>query len=396
MGGIIMSQRVNLDLKKELFLYGAKEWNQCFQCGNCTATCHTTENGFFFPRKTVRQVLMGLKTSLQTNIDPWLCTYCGDCSRTCPRDANPAEMMMSIRRYLISVYDWTGISRRLYKSKALEIAAVLILALVVMFFYLLFTTFPSGASDQWIGPDGGALINKMAPWKKIHIGDWIIAGGLLFLIVTNVFYMWYKIIYEDKSLKVRFIDYLKPVTLFLKLFNPQEKYAKCDEKKLFLYWALHLFLALSYALMFGMIVFFLGWFQTDHVYPVFHPQRLLGYISTLGLFVGIVYFYSNRTIKNMENSKYSHFTDWTFLILLFLTTLSGILLHFFRIYGFPQLTYITYLIHLMVLVPMLTIEVPFSKWSHMIYRPFALYFAHLKKMALSKQTLSANYSTQQN
>jgi len=87
----------------------------------------------------------------------------------------------------------------------------------------------------------------------------------------------------------------------------------------------------------------------------------------------------------MENNKYSHFTDWTFLILLFLTTLSGILLHFFRIYGMPQFTYITYLIHLMVLVPMLIIEVPFSKWSHMIYRPFALYFAHLKKMAIKKQ-----------
>ena len=139
--------------------------------------------------------------------------------------------------------------------------------------------------------------------------------------------------------------------------------------------------------MFTIIVFFLSWFQTDNVYPIYHPQRFLGYISTIGLFVGIIYFYTNRTIKNMENSKYSHFTDWTFLILLFLTTLTGILLHFFRIYGLPQLTYITYLIHLMVLVPMLTIEVPFSKWSHMIYRPFSLYFAHLKKLAIKNQKL---------
>ena len=389
-----MSQRVNLNLKNELLLYGAKDWNQCFQCGNCTATCHTTENGFFFPRKTVRQVLMGLTKSLQTNIDPWLCTYCGDCSKTCPRDANPAELMMSIRRYLISVYDWTGISRLLYKSKALEIAAILVLAVIVMILYLLYTTFPSGDTAQWIGPDGGALINKMAPWKTIHLGDLLMAGGLVFLIVTNVFYMWYKIIYEDKSLKVGFADYLRPFSLLSKIFHPEKKYAKCDEKKLFTYWALHLFLALSYALMFVIIVFFLEWFQTDKVLPIYHPQRLLGYISTIGLFVGIIYFYTNRTIKNMENSKYSHFTDWTFLILLFLTTLTGILLHFFRIYGMPQLTYITYLIHLMVLVPMLMVEVPFSKWSHMIYRPFSLYFAHLKKMALVKHKLILEHSTQ--
>jgi len=380
-----MSQRVNLDLKEELFLYGAKEWNQCFQCGNCTATCHATANGFFFPRKTVRQVLMGLKGSLQTNIDPWLCTYCGDCSKTCPREANPAEMMMSIRRYLISLYDWTGISKLFYKSKALELIAIFILALIVMVLYLLFTTFPSGDSAQWIGSDGGALINKMAPWKRIHLGDWIMAAGLLFLIITNIFNMWYQIIFKDKSIKAGFGDYLAPFLLLLKFLNPQKKYAKCDEKKLTVYWMLHLFLALSYAMLFTIIVFFLEWFQTDNVYSIWHPQRLLGYISTIGLLVGIIYFYTNRTIKNMENNKYSHFTDWTFLVLLFLTTLSGILLHFFRIYGMPQLTYITYLIHLMVLVPMLTIEVPFSKWSHMIYRPFALYFAHLKKLVITKQ-----------
>lgn len=390
-----MSQRVNLNLKNELFLYGAKEWNQCFQCGNCTATCHTTENGFFFPRKTVRQVLMGLKKSLQTNIDPWLCTYCGDCSKTCPRDANPAEMMMSIRRYLISVYDWTGISKLLYKSKKLEVAAIFVLAIIVMILYLSFTTFPSGDAARWIGQDGGALINKMASWRKIHLGDLIMAAGLVSLIITNVFYMWYKIIYEDKSLKIGFIDYLRPITLLPKIFRPDKKYAKCDEKKLFLYWSLHLFLALSYALMFTIIVFFLSWFQTDKVYSILHPQRILGYIATIGLLVGIVYFYTNRTIKNMENSRYSHFTDWTFLILLFLTTLTGILVHFFRIYGLPQLTYITYLLHLMVLVPMLTIEVPFSKWSHMIYRPFSLYFAHLKKLAIKNQkVLLDNYILQ--
>jgi hypothetical protein len=274
----------------------------------------------------------------------------------------------------------------------LEIGAIIVLAIIVMVLYLMYTTYPTGEISQWLGADGGALINKMAPWQIIHLGDWIMAGALVFLIVTNVFYMWYKIIYQDKSIKVGLLDYFKPVSAIPKLFNPKKKYAKCDEKKLTTYWILHLFLALSYALMFTIIVFFLEWFQTDLVYSVFHPQRLLGYISTLGIFIGVFYFYINRTIKNMENSKYSHFTDWTFLLLLFLTTLTGILLHFFRIYGLPQLTYITYLLHLMVLVPMLIVEVPFSKWSHMIYRPFSLYFAHLKKMAIIKQQLKTDYS----
>jgi len=39
----------------------------------------------------------------------------------------------------------------------------------------------------------------------------------------------------------------------------------------------------------------------------------------------------------------------------------------------------------MVLVPMLTIEVPFSKWSHLAYRPFAIFFSKIKLAALAKQ-----------
>ena len=30
---------------------------------------------------------------------------------------------------------------------------------------------------------------------------------------------------------------------------------------------------------------------------------------------------------------------------------------------------ITYIVHLMGVVPMLVLEVPFSKWSHLAYRP---------------------------
>jgi hypothetical protein len=35
----------------------------------------------------------------------------------------------------------------------------------------------------------------------------------------------------------------------------------------------------------------------------------------------------------------------------------------------------------MGVVPMLLLEVPFSKWSHMAYRPLAMYFAALQQAA---------------
>jgi len=377
-----MSQRVDPTLAREIEKFGKGTWNECFHCGNCTAVCPLTEQGFLFPRKGYRAIQMGLKDTIEKSVEPWLCYYCGDCSTTCPRNANPGETMMTLRRYLTSVYDWTGLAKKIYTSKLFEIAAIIVLALVVLVLYVSNTFYPSG-EGSWIGDDGGVLINNIAPWKTIHIGDWAMAALLAFLLITNIFNMWMKIIIKDKSLKVPFYAYFTEIFSLAWNFFTQHKINKCDNSKT--YWLLHLYLMLSYVVLFTMIVFFLEWFQTDTIHPVWHPQRLLGYIATIGLFTGIFYFINNRLKKSRENSKYSHYTDWTFLTLLFLTTLTGILLHFFRIYGMPVATYITYLIHLMVLVPMLMIEVPFSKWSHLAYRPFAIYFANVKKSALKRQ-----------
>ncbi|MHB1694324.1 MAG: 4Fe-4S dicluster domain-containing protein, partial [bacterium] len=97
---------------------------------------------------------------------------------------------------------------------------------------------------------------------------------------------------------------------------------------------------------------------------------------------GTVYFAFQRFTKRKERSKFSHHTDWAFIVLLFLTAFTGILLRAFVVYKDPSAwIFYLYLIHLMILIPMLVIEVPFSKWSHLAYRPMAIYFANLKEKA---------------
>jgi hypothetical protein len=68
-----------------------------------------------------------------------------------------------------------------------------------------------------------------------------------------------------------------------------------------------------------------------------------------------------------------------FLILLELTTLTGILIHFTRLLDWPMPTYVIYVIHLMVAVPMLVLEVPFAKWAHLAFRPVVIYLMHVKE-----------------
>ena len=110
---------VDPTFKKKLQKYGLQGWNECFHCGNCTAICPHTEDGFLFPRKGIRTVQMGVKKNIQKNIDPWMCYYCGECSETCPRDANPGELMMVLRRYLTTVYFKKCISILIPSSKRL-------------------------------------------------------------------------------------------------------------------------------------------------------------------------------------------------------------------------------------------------------------------------------------
>ncbi|MBL7110385.1 MAG: 4Fe-4S dicluster domain-containing protein [Bacteroidales bacterium] len=381
-----MKERIEPGLINDLKTYGVDvgNWNDCFHCGNCTALCPLTEKGVLFPRKQIRLLQIGLEKDLTSSIEPWMCYYCGDCSKSCPRDANPGELMMSLRRWLTTVYDWTGISKLIYKSKALEIAAIIGIAIVVGILYIRFTANPFINTQQYV-VDGKVMINDLAPAWKIHIGDWIMAGMLAFLLITNLFNMWYKVILRNKELKVPFFLYFTSAFSLAWHFMTQSRFKKCDSDSRF-YWFIHLFLMLSYVMLFTMIVFFLEWFQTNEVHDWWHPQRLLGYIATIGLFTGIIYFTIKRRKKSREGSKYSHYTDWTFLVLLFLTTITGILLHFFRVTGMPVATWFTYLIHLMVLVPMLTIEVPFSKWSHLAYRPFAVYFANVIKAAKKRRS----------
>jgi nitrate reductase gamma subunit len=140
-------------------------------------------------------------------------------------------------------------------------------------------------------------------------------------------------------------------------------------------------------LMFALVVGFLPWFQTDNIYPLYHPQRWLGYYATIVLLYGSADILWGRIKKSNQIHRFSHLSDWIFPILLLLTTASGILVHTFRYLNLPLPTYYMYTAHLIILTPMLVLEVPFGKWSHLAYRPFAIYFQAVKDKALEESTM---------
>jgi Fe-S oxidoreductase len=143
----------------------------------------------------------------------------------------------------------------------------------------------------------------------------------------------------------------------------------------------HFLLFSGYVTMEVLVVAFLSSFQTDVIHPLWHPTRVFGYYATVVLMIISAEMMISRYKKTEDLHRYSDFTDWFFLILLFLTAFSGILVHFFRLAGWPLMTYSTYVVHLSIAVGMLCVMLPFGKLSHLLYRPLAIFLSTVSEKA---------------
>jgi quinone-modifying oxidoreductase subunit QmoC len=369
--------RVEPDLAfiDELALFGAKTFKECYQCATCSGTCSISPDENPFPRKEMLWLKWGLKDRLIKDLDVWTCYYCGDCSTDCPREADPGETMMALRRYVTSVYDWTGISRLLYTSRLREIGAIILVGLVVVgLFYL------SGAFTPERMITDHVSVDTFAPVHLVHYADWVMAGILSFFLLTNTFRMW-RIVMDGQ--KVPLSAYVRNLKTFVVHAATQKKWRECKERNTRSHWLKHFLLVPAYVAMFILVMFFLDTLQVDG--SEFTQVSYLGYaIAFILLYVSAAAIIG-RLRKKEEIHKHSHDSDWMFLILLFLTSLTGILMHVLRIMDWPLSTYYMYVIHLAIAVPLLVLEVPFMKWAHLMYRPLALYLKEVKESATAME-----------
>jgi len=365
-----MAIRVNPELVEDLARYGAEDVQNCYHCGNCSAVCHHADEDFVFPRKSMRSLQMGLERKLESALEPWLCYYCGQCSEQCPREAEPGETMMSLRRWLTARYDFTGISRLFYRSWKAELAAILLLALLTGAGFAAFG-FSRGQLAVYDGP--GAFL----PAHVVHIFDWIMAGVLSALLAVNSARMWWFTTGRRDDLPVPWFSYVKHLWVLPMHFMTQRRYAKCESR---VPWAVHLLLVLSYLTLLVLIMFFLARMQSGPA--IDWRAHAFGYAATAGLVGALVWASVGRVKKSAPRHKHSHESDWIFLAMLIFVVATGVAQHVLHRAGLDAAANILYVVHLMGVVPMLCLEVPFSKWSHLAYRTLAMYLAALHSDAM--------------
>jgi quinone-modifying oxidoreductase subunit QmoC len=94
----------DLEFVKGVMEAGGDTVNRCYQCATCSIICPLSTDESPFPRKEMLWAQWGLGSKVAGDADVWLCHNCGDCTKYCPRDARPGDVLSAIRINAIKHY----------------------------------------------------------------------------------------------------------------------------------------------------------------------------------------------------------------------------------------------------------------------------------------------------
>ena len=375
MAGSVLQVQSDPTLLAEIRRYGKFDPTGCYQCGSCTLSCDLVGDSVTFPRRSIRYALLGLRQPLVESLDPWVCHDCGDCSVACPRQSEPRISMQTLRRFLCVQYDWTGIASKLLQSKAWYLGSLFSVASMVLFLIVAYHLWYVGMVAKDFATTALGL-EHMFPIITYYTLTVILVP--LLLLFSRVFGIWRLTMGGERQARPPLSLYLREAWVYVYQSVSDPLMRKCPEKGR---WLGHWVLALGVVMMLTVKVFALQWFQTDNLYRLYHPQRWLGYVATALILYGLANIFAGRLRAKKEIYKESSFQDLIFPILLVLTVLSGLAAHTFRYAGFALTCHFLYALHIIIATPMLLVEMSFGKWSHMVYRPLALYFLAVREKA---------------
>lgn len=74
------------------------DFDDCYQCGKCTAGCPMAHAMDIVPRLVIRNLQLGFTDKALTAKTPWICANCMVCSARCPQGVDIAAIMLTLRR----------------------------------------------------------------------------------------------------------------------------------------------------------------------------------------------------------------------------------------------------------------------------------------------------------
>jgi quinone-modifying oxidoreductase subunit QmoC len=361
--------QTDLEWKRQIIGLDAPDLSVCYQCGTCTAVCPISTSENPFPRKEMVWVQWGMKDRALGNASIWLCHQCGTCNTYCPRDAKPSNVMAALRDYSITHYAvpafmGRALSHPRYLPLLFAVPAIILLAVL-----------------GWLGhllslPEGRIVFSKFLPIAYIEVI--FVASMVLALIGAAMGGARYW-----RAMSGSGNGHVPIPTLSATLVDifKHRRFSQCREvpgtretHKEHLH---HTHMAVFYGFLglvatttsVGIGIYAFGYLTP---WPFWHPVKILGNVSGMVVVIASAVFLWRR-IADAGRAGKSAYSDWLFLSILGLTTLTGFLSQWLRLADL-RVAYPMYFIHLLF-VFFLLVYIPYSKFAHLIYRGLAMLHA---------------------
>jgi quinone-modifying oxidoreductase subunit QmoC len=359
----------DLGWKSQIIGLDAPDLSLCYQCGTCTAVCPVSTTDNPFPRKEMVWVQWGLKERALGNASIWLCHQCGTCNAYCPRDAKPSNVMAALRDYSIGHYAipafmGRALSHPRYLPLLFALPAVIFLAIL------------AGLGHLGGPPAGPIVFSRFIPIGFIEVTFVAALGLSMACAALGGFRYW-------RAMNASAADGRPAPRAGLVATIPailrHERFRACGDDapgqrvthKEHLH---HTHLAVFYGFL-GLVVTTasvgIGIYAFGYLtpWPLWHPVKILGNVSGAAVLVAIGLFLWRR-IADARAAGKSTYSDWLFLAVLGLTTLTGFLSQGLRLAALTA-AYGMYFVHLLF-VFFLLVYIPYSKFSHLVYRTVAM------------------------
>lgn len=365
----------DLGWKRQILGLGAHDLSVCYQCGTCTSVCPISTADNPFPRKEMVWVQWGLKDRALGNASIWMCHQCGTCNTYCPRDAKPANVMAALRDYSVTHY---AVPPFMGKALAEPKYLPLLFAIPALTF---------AAILGWLGnlaalPEGRIVFSRFMPIVAIELVFSVAIGLAMVGAAMGGFRYWRAMRAASAAsgngrrpsahLAATLLDILRHRTFGACTEAPagtRKTYKDHLQKThLAVFWGFLGLVVTTTSVGIGIYAF--GYLTP---WPLWHPVKLLGNVSGLAVMAALVVFAWRRVADGARAGK-STYSDWHFLAILLLTTLTGFLCQGLRLADLPRLAYPMYVVHL-ILIFFLLVYLPYSKFAHLVYRTTAMLHA---------------------
>ena len=383
--------QVDSGLFADLQRFGAGDVSACFSCGVCTATCPLSENDATFPRRIIRYAQVGMREQLLSSKELWTCYSCGECSDSCPMEAEPADFMAAARRYAIASYDHTGLARAMYTSPILgTVIAVLLAAFFALFMY----------AEHGPMSAGSLALFEFIPNELIHTTGLIVMAVVFLAGLAGILTMAWRVSRAEGVTRRSLLGGRAALArawraawsaVATESLGQSRFRAECETDAAALpwfrrRWLIHAltmwgFLGLLAATVADYGLEIIGWKATGTPVPLWYPVRLLGTVAGMALVYGVTMLILDRMRGATRALRNSTAADWTFLALLWITGVSGFAIELGLYLPDPPVWgYWIFLFHVAVAMELVLLA-PFMKFAHAIYRPLALFFLALGRVA---------------